>query len=244
MTHPPHVDAAPAPRSPWPRVVLAAAFAAGVAAFFLLGGHRVLTFDALREHREALLDFTARNYAGALIGATLAYAVLTALSVPGGAVMSLAMGLLFGRWVGTAAVVVAATTGATAVFLAARYLVGGWARRRLGGRGARLARAFERDAFHYLLFTRLVPVFPFWLVNLAPALTGVRLRTFVLATFVGIVPGTFVFVNLGESLGRIDSARDLLSTRVLLALSLLGALALVPIVVRRLRGRPAEEATV
>ncbi|HEU4885443.1 MAG TPA: VTT domain-containing protein, partial [Longimicrobium sp.] len=148
-----------------------------------------------------------------------------------------AMGLLFGRWVGTAAVVLAASVGATLAFLAARYLFADAARRRMGPRLQRLARGFERDAFNYMLFVRLVPVFPFWLMNLVPAFTPVSARTFFVATAIGIAPGTFVFVNLGESLGRIESPRDLVGPGTLLALALLGLLSLLPIAFKKLRNR-------
>jgi uncharacterized membrane protein YdjX (TVP38/TMEM64 family) len=209
--------------------------AGAVAAFLVFGGE--LRFDALRENREALRAFTERHYAAVLAGAALAYVAAAALSLPVGVLLTLACGFLFGRWVGTAVVVVSASAGATLAFLAARYLLAEWARARMGGRAAALLRGFGEDAFHYLLFLRLVPVFPFWLVNLAPALTPVRTRTFFVATLVGIVPGTFVYANLGTSLARIESPRDLVSGTTLAALALLGALSLVPILVRRLRTR-------
>ena len=126
-------------------------------------------------------------------------------------ILSLTMGFVFGRWVGTALVVVAATVGATIVFLAARYIFADAARKRLGALGEKINAGFTENAFNYMLFLRLVPAFPFFLVNLAPAFTSIPLRTFVLATFIGIIPGTFVFVNLGETLGRIDSLQGLVS---------------------------------
>ncbi|HEX7239041.1 MAG TPA: VTT domain-containing protein [Longimicrobiaceae bacterium] len=125
--------------------------------------------------------------------------------------------------------------GATAVFLGARYLFADAARKRLGPRARRLAEGFGEDAASYLLFMRLVPVFPFWLTNLVPAFAPVRVRTYVATTAVGILPGSFVFANLGESLGRIGSADQLLSREVVGSLALLGLLALVPVAVRRLR---------
>jgi len=100
---------------------------------------------------------------------------------------------------------------------------------------AKILGGFERDAFNYLLFLRLVPVFPFWLVNLAPAFTAIPLRTYFVATAVGIVPGSFVFANLGQSLGRIESLEGLLSGEVIAALALLGALVLAPVVIKKWR---------
>jgi uncharacterized membrane protein YdjX (TVP38/TMEM64 family) len=170
-----------------------------------------------------------------LVGAAAVYTVATAFSVPGAVVLSLGVGFLFGRWVGTAVIVVAATLGATLVFLAARYLFQDAARQRLGTTGRRVIEGFQDNAFNYLLFLRLVPLFPFWLVNLVPALTGIRLRTYVAATAIGILPGTFVFANLGQSLGRIDSLGGLLSPGLLLAFGLLGLLSLVPVLLKRFR---------
>ena len=147
------------------------------------------------------------------------------------------MGFVFGRWVGTVLVVFAATIGATIVFLAARYIFADAARKRLGALGEKINAGFTENAFTYLLFLRLVPVFPFFLVNLAPAFTSIPLRTYVLATFLGIIPGSFVFVNLGQTLGRIDSLQGLVSVETLGAFALLGVFALVPIVIRKMKSK-------
>ncbi|MBW3572848.1 MAG: TVP38/TMEM64 family protein [Gemmatimonadetes bacterium] len=219
----------------WKKVGLAAVMLGALIAFATQGGR--LDFETVKAHRAELLAFTHRHYAAMLIGATLAYTLATAISFPAGVLLTLTMGLLFGRWVGTAAVVLAASVGATLAFLAARYLFADAVRRRMGPRLQRLARGFERDAFNYILFVRLVPVFPFWLMNLVPAFTPVSARTFFVATAIGILPGTFVFVNLGESLGRIESPRDLVGPGTLVALALLGVLSLLPIAFKKLRTR-------
>jgi uncharacterized membrane protein YdjX (TVP38/TMEM64 family) len=138
-------------------------------------------------------------------------------------------------------VVCAATIGATILFLAARYIFADVLRKRLGAVGERINEGFTENAFSYMLFLRLVPAFPFFLVNLAPAFTSIPLRTFVLATFIGIIPGTFVFVNLGETLGRIDSLQGLVSWQTFGAFALLGVLALIPILVKKLRSRQAQK---
>ncbi|HWK90063.1 MAG TPA: TVP38/TMEM64 family protein [Longimicrobium sp.] len=244
------VAAAPPPRRvrargrTWKKAALGAVIVGAVAAFFLLGGHHWLTFERLKEHREELLEFTRQNYAAMLVAAVLVYTAATAASLPAGLPMSLAAGLLFGKWVGTAVVVVAATVGAWLAFLSARYLFADVVRRRMGPRLKRLARGFEQDAFNYILFIRLVPVFPFWLMNLVPAFTPVSARTFFVATGVGIIPGSFVFVNLGESLGRIERPGDLVSPATLFALALLGVLSLVPIVWKKTRTRFRERRNV
>jgi len=217
------------------KLALLAVFVAVVIAFFALGGQDYLTLDAVKANRDALLGFTREHFVAALAIAFVVYAGTVAFSLPGGLVLSLTMGFIFGRWVGTVLVVVAATVGATVVFLAARYLFADAARRRMGALGAKISAGFTENAFNYLLFLRLVPLFPFFLVNLAPAFTNIGLRTYVLATLIGIIPGAFVYVNLGQTLGRIESLSGLVSTETLGAFVLLGALALVPVLVRKYR---------
>ena len=226
----------------WLKVALLVLFAGVVVAFFALGGQRYLTLESIKANRDAMLRFTDAHFVAALALGFAVYAGAVAFSLPGALVLALATGFVFGRWVGTALVVAAATTGATILFLAARYIFADAARRRLGALGERINAGFTENAFSYLLFLRLVPAFPFFLVNLAPAFTSVPLRTFVLATLVGIVPGTFVFVNLGETLGRIDSLAGLVSWETLIAFALLGALALVPVYLRRRASTRAPDA--
>ncbi|MEO8304558.1 MAG: TVP38/TMEM64 family protein [Betaproteobacteria bacterium] len=227
---------------PWRKLALAAVLASVVIAFFALGGPRHLSLDTVKANRDALVEFTNRHYVAALAIAFAVYASAVAFSLPAGLVLSLTMGFLFGRWVGTALVVIAATIGATFVFIAARYLFADAARQRMGKLGAKIITGFAENALNYLLFLRLVPLFPFFLVNLAPAFTSISVRTFALGTLIGIIPGTFVIVNLGQALGRIDSLSGLLSTETLGAFVLLGVLALVPVLVRKFRSSPVEKA--
>lgn len=240
---PPSTGPAPAPnKGRWIKVALGVTFVGGVAAFFALGGQHYLTLDTIKAHRDALLAFTDQHFAAALLVAFFVYAGATAFSLPGGLLLSLTMGFIFGRWIGSALVVTAATVGAVIVFLAARYIIADFARRKLGTLGARINAGFTEHAFSYMLFLRLVPVFPFFLVNLAPAFTSIPLRTYALATFIGIIPGTFVFVNLGQTLGRIDSLQGLVSLQTLGAFALLGVFALIPIGLRTLKARRALKA--
>lgn len=223
-------------------IALFSTLAALVIVFFALEGHRYLSLDVVKAHRDTLLSFARAHYPAALAIAFVTYVGTTALSLPGALVLSLTMGFIFGRWVGTVLVVFAATIGATLLFLAARYLFADAAHRRLGRLGERISAGFTENAFNYLLFLRLVPLFPFFLVNLAPAFTNIRLGTFVAATFIGVIPATFVYVNLGETLGRIDSLSGLISTETIGAFVLLGLLALVPVFVRKWRAARAARA--
>ncbi|MFO1396886.1 MAG: VTT domain-containing protein [Burkholderiales bacterium] len=227
----------PAARARLARLVILLAFAGAIGAFFALGGHRYLTLDTIKRHRDLLLAFTEAHYVQALAIAFVTYTAAVAFSIPGAVLLSLVVGFVFGRWAGTLLVLFAATLGAALLFLAARYVFADAARRRLGPAGRRINEGFTRNAWSYLLFLRLVPAFPFFLVNIAVAFSSVPLSTFVAATFVGIIPGTFVFVNLGETLSRIDSLQGLLSLPALGAFALLGVLALVPVAVRRWRGK-------
>jgi len=204
-----------------------------IAAFAVLG-RQWLDLDTLLQYRDQLLALAETHRWGLALGFALVYILTTALSFPGASALSLAAGFLFGRWLGTVIVVTAATVGAVLVFWLCRYLAADWARQRLQRfpKAQRLIEGFSADAFPYLLFLRLVPVFPFWLVNITPAFTPISTRTYVLATAIGILPGSFVYVNLGRTLGTIDSAADLVSRRVALALGLLGLLSLVPVLAR------------
>jgi uncharacterized membrane protein YdjX (TVP38/TMEM64 family) len=233
--------ASPPPSSgrPWGKLVVIALFAGAIAAFFALGGQDYLSLETIKANRDALLSFADRHFVPALAIAFIVYVAATALSLPGGLVLSLTMGFIFGRWVGTVLVVIAATVGATLVFLAARYLFAEAARKRLGAVGERINAGFTENAFSYLLFLRLVPAFPFFLVNLAPAFTNIPVRTYVLATLIGIIPGTFVYVNLGQTLGRIESLQGLVSRETLIAFGLLGLFALLPVAWKRLKARRA-----
>ncbi len=220
----------------WLKLGILTVFVGGLATFFILGGDQYLSLDVIKNNRDALLAYTESNYLQAVLLAIIIYTASTAFSIPGATVLSLAVGFLFGRWVGTAMILVAATLGATLVFLAARYLFADAARQKInGGMAAKLINGFNDNALHYLLFLRLVPLFPFWLVNLAPAFTPIKLRTYVVGTAIGILPGCFVFANLGQSLGRIDSLDQLVSAETLLAFGLLGLFALLPVMVKKFR---------
>jgi uncharacterized membrane protein YdjX (TVP38/TMEM64 family) len=214
---------------------------AGIA-FVAAGGHHYLTFAALAENREWLSSLVQRwGFVAALLYIAV-YAGLVALSVPGAAILTIAGGFLFGTWLGTLCAILGATLGATGVFLATRAGLGGLARR-AGPLVGKLEAGFRTDAFNYLLVLRLVFIFPFWLVNLVPALVGVRLWTFILATFLGIIPGTFVYASFGNGLGNVVGEPGLV---VLLRPSVLGPivglviLALIPVGYKRWRTkRPA-----
>ena len=221
-----------------PLVVLVA----GLAAFFAFGLDDYVSFYALRDHREVLLQFVASHGVRAALLFMACYAVVIAFSIPGGAVMTIAGGFFFGTIAGTVYVVIAATVGATALFLAARTALGDALRAKAGPAMKKMEAGFRKNALNYLLVLRLVPLFPFWLVNLVPALLGVPLGTYLIATFVGIIPGTFVYVSVGNGLGAVFDAGEMpdlsivFAPDILIPLVGLALLALVPVAYKKFKG--------
>jgi len=240
------------------RFAPAAAVVAVVALAYALGLHRDLSFATFIRHRGAIDQFIAAHAILAVSGFIALYIAVVSLSLPGGGILTMTGGFLFGPVLGTAASAVGGLIGGTIIFLIARSAFGEFLTRRAGPFAAKLAEGFRADAFSYLLFLRLVP-FPFWLVNLTPALFGVRLKTFILATAIGILPATAAFAVFGAGLGSVIAAHEahynvcmaagradctvnfdlshVLTPTLLLALAALGLLALLPVLARRLWGR-------
>ena len=225
-----------------PLLPLLAAFVA----FFALGLNEYLTLDTLRENRAVLKEWVQSNRTEAVLIFIGVYIVVAAASLPAGAVLSVTGGFLFGSVFGAAWIVIGATIGATLLFVIARSALGEPLRRRFGGRIKAMEEGFRRNAFSYMLILRLVPLFPFWLVNLAPAFLGVSLLTFVVTTAIGIIPGAFVFASIGNGLNALFEAGeqpDLSLTSIILRpdfyipIAGLLILSLIPVVYRALAGR-------
>jgi len=213
-----------------------------ITAFALaMGWHRELSLSALLERRAAIEGFVALHWIEALAAYTLLYVAVTALSLPAASFLTIFGGLIFGALTAAVATLIGATVGATIIFLIAKSALGGWLVRRAGARVEKVAAGFRADAFNYLLFLRLVPFFPFWLVNLVPALLGVRLRTFVVATALGMIPGTLAYAFFGAGLDSAIKAQNA-TVKLFAGLIALGLLSLVPVVVRRYKaGRPSSQ---
>jgi len=235
-----HKGAAPRRHIAWRRWIPLLLLAAGLAAVLAFDLERFLSFEALQRHRAWLVAQVDAHpvQTGALF--FIIYATAIALSVPGGAVLSIAGGCLFGTAFGSGLIISAATVGACIIFLAARTALRDVLRRRAGPFLQRMEQGFLKDAFHYLLVLRLVPLFPFWLVNLVPAFFGMSLRSYALATLIGIAPASIVFASLGSGLGSLLDAGQtpdlgiLFTPRLLLPILGLALLALTPVVYRRL----------
>jgi uncharacterized membrane protein YdjX (TVP38/TMEM64 family) len=211
------------------KIVLASAIVGALTLFFFLDLGRFLTLTALKANRQVLLDYYAAHTVAMVAGFMAVYIVQTALSLPGAAILSLAAGAVFGAALGTVYTNIAATLGATAAFLVARYIFRDTILSRFGSRLEGMNRELEARGFSYLLFLRLVPLFPFFLINLAAGLTRLPLRTFFIGTMLGIIPGGFVYVNAGASLATIDSLSGIASPRVLGSFALLVLFALLPV---------------
>jgi uncharacterized membrane protein YdjX (TVP38/TMEM64 family) len=211
------------------KTVLLLVALAGVALFFSFDLQRFLTLTALKANRQTLFDLYATHRLLMVAGFMALYIIQTALSLPGAAILSLAAGAIFGPFMGTVYANIAATLGATLAFLATRYLLRDVVLKKFGSRLEGMNKELEIRGFNYLLFLRLVPLFPFFLINLAAGLTRLPLRTFFFGTMFGIIPGGFVYVNAGASLASIDSLAGVASPRVLASFVLLGLFALIPV---------------
>jgi uncharacterized membrane protein YdjX (TVP38/TMEM64 family) len=207
---------------------------------------RYLTFDALKENRDLLTSWVAQNGIVAAVVFVGVYAAAVAISIPGAAVLTMTSGFLFGAVLGTLCSVTGATIGAVIVFAAARTALSDLLRAKAGPRLKKLEDGFRENAFSYLLTLRLVPVFPFWLVNLAPALLGVPIRVFFAATFVGIIPGGFVYALVGAGLGSIFdrgetfSITSVMTPEIIAALLGLALLSLLPVAYKKFKARSAD----
>lgn len=207
------------------------------ALFFAFDLGRFLTLESLKNNRDLLLAWQGDHRLATVALFMLIYIAQTALSLPGATILSLSAGALFGPWLGTLYAVTAATIGAGLAFLAVRYLFRDGVVKKFGGKLDGINRELDGRGLNYLLFLRLVPVFPFFLINLAAGLTRLPLRTFLLGTFVGIIPGGFVYVNAGAGLAAINTLGDIASPRVLGAFALLGLFALIPVLYGKFKGR-------
>ncbi|MEQ8196370.1 MAG: TVP38/TMEM64 family protein [Rhodospirillales bacterium] len=221
------------------RLLPVAAIMAIFAAFFLLGGHHFITVETLKAHRETLLGWAADHRILLAAVFMVFYAVMVAASIPGALVLTIAGGFVFGAVEATVYVIFAATLGATAIFLIARYAFRDYFRERAGNAVRKMESGFRENALSYLLVLRLVPLFPFFLVNLVPALLGVPLRTYIIGTALGIIPGTFVYCLVGNGLGAVidrggepDLGR-IFEPEILSALIGLALLSLIPVVYKR-----------
>jgi uncharacterized membrane protein YdjX (TVP38/TMEM64 family) len=222
-----------------------------------MGWHKQLTLETLIENRAAILASVAAHRGAAMAAFVALYATTVALSIPGATVLTVSGGIVFGILAGAFTTIIGATIGATVIFLVARSAFGGWLVARAGPLAERLAKGFRENAFTYLLFLRLVPLFPFWLVNIVPALCGISLGSYVAATVVGIIPVTLAFTLFGAGLDSALAAQQAVydaciaagrpactiefdpwaaaTPQLIVSLVAIGAVAFIPLLVKHLR---------
>ncbi len=230
MTNPPPTPPdEPVSKKSWiPKVLIVSVLAGAIGLVFHYDLHTTyLTLDALKESRASLQGSYSEHTALFIIGFIAIYVLVTALSIPGATIMTLAAGAIFGRWVGTGVVSIASTTGATLACVIARYLLRESIQSKFGAKLVAINEGIEREGAFYLFTLRLVPAFPFFIINLLMGLTGIRLVTFFFVSMVGMLPATFIYVNAGTELSQIDSLKGILSPTLILAFVLLGILPLI-----------------
>ena len=217
--------------------------ALGIGIFFLFDGPSYITIETLSSNRQALEEWVGRYGIWAQLFYVLIYIFATAFSLPVGALLTITAGFLFGIVVGTIIVVLGATIGSVGIFIAVRMGVGDFLTRNTGSWAARMSEGFKKDAFSYLLMLRLIPIFPFALVNVVPALLGVSLSVYVLATLIGIIPGSLVYVLLGNGLGAIfDTGGNvdmglIFEPEIFLPILALAGLVLLQLIYKKLRSK-------
>ncbi len=213
------------------RILLAVVLAAAVATFFVLDLGRFLSLDFFKAQQAAIEAYRAANPLSSAAVFFLVYVAVTALSLPGAAVMTLLGGAILGLAWGTLIISFASTIGATLAFLASRFLLHDWVQARFGGRLKTVNEGIRKDGALYLFTLRLVPIFPFFVINLVMGITPIRTWTFYWVSQIGMLAGTLVYVNAGTQLARIESARGILSPEVLVSFALLG---IFPLLARKL----------
>ena len=217
------------------RIVFASAIAVVLVIVFVHLGD-FFTFSTLQQNKDAIGRYAQSHYLFAVILFILTYAVITALALPGALILTLAGGFLFGVLAGTLYVNVGATIGATLAFMGSRYLFRDAILKRFDEKLKLFQQGLAKNAFHYLLMLRLIPLFPFFLINLLSGITPIRLSTYIGATALGIIPGSVVYCIAGQQLGSINSVQEIASPGVLGALTLLGLFALIPVAYSYRRG--------
>lgn len=246
----------------WPLIALIAIMIVA----YSLGWHKYLSIQNLAENKEYFSKFVRENWLNAVLAYAGIYALTTTLSLPVGSILTVIGGFLFGWLTAGLITIVSATIGATLVFTVAKSTLGEFLRQKAGPFVQKLTAGFNDDAFGYLMFLRLVPVFPFWLVNIAPALFGVKMRTFLITTFLGIIPGTFAIALLGSGLGSVIDQQQamydacvaqkgadacvfdisvgaLITPQLLAAFAALGVVALIPVAIKRWKAHNAKKST-
>jgi len=209
------------------KIILLILLAALVGSFFAFDLQQYATLDTLKQHRQTLEDYYAQNTGLTILIYFGVYVATTALSLPGATVLTLAGGMLFGLVNGLIIVSFASTAGATLAFLASRYLIGSSVQRKFGDKLKTINEGVRKDGVFYLISLRLMPIFPFFLINLLMGLTAIRLSVFYIVSQIGMLPGTLVYINAGTEIAKITSLKGILSPTLIFSFVLLGIFPLI-----------------
>jgi len=214
-----------------PKIIIILVIATLALLFFAFDLQQYLTISYLKAQQQAFADYYAHHTGFTIAAYVIIYIIVTALSLPGATVMTLAGGALFGLWLGILLISFASTIGATLAFLVARFLLRDFVQRKFGDKLTAINAGVEKEGAFYLFTLRLIPIFPFFIINLVMGLTPIRTAVYYIVSQIGMLVGTFVYVNAGTQLGKIDSLKGILSPGLLFSFALLG---IFPIVAKKL----------
>lgn len=203
--------------------------------FRVSGYSDLVTFDNMKSHADFFKDYVNNNYIKSAILYFIGYNIFTALALPGAVIISICGGYVFGLAGGLLFSITGATSGACLAFLASRYLLGTYINKKYQQQLTKFNHELSYNGYLYMLTMRLIPIFPFFLVNILAGLTSMRFRTFFWTTFIGIIPGGFVFIYAGSRLSQLNSVRDVLSSQMLSVFVFLGCLALIPVFYKKIK---------
>ncbi|MFH0976168.1 MAG: TVP38/TMEM64 family protein [Spirochaetota bacterium] len=215
------------------RIIVLMTVAAAIAAVKLTGLDTLLTFEQFKLYQQQLVSFVSLNYLFSVIIYILIYLIVTAVSIPGAAVLTLAGGFLFG-FAGIFYVNIGATSGAVSAFMFSRYIFGSWIQNKYEDKLSGFNSEIEKHGNNYMLALRFIPLIPFFLVNIFAGISRIPLRTFLWTTSVGIIPGSFVYIYSGRQAGTLESIADIISARILIAFLLLALMSLAPVFIKKL----------
>jgi len=222
------------------RFTLLVIILATIAIIRFAGVDSYLTFENLQANKYRLQQIVEGNYLQSAGGYVLLYIVVVAFSIPGATILTLSGGFLFGVLWGAIYVNAGATTGAALAFLFCRYVAGEWVQNKYGDKLNKFNKELEENGYRYLLALRLIPVFPFFLINIFAGMTKISWRTFMWTTTLGILPGSLVYVFAGSQLKAIESVKDIFSAKIIGAFSLLALFVLIPVIINYIKRRRKE----
>ena len=213
------------------KIIIVVVIVGLIAAFKVFGLGQYLSFSYLKESRDTLVSLYEEHTALVIAAYFIIYVLTTSLSLPGASPLTIIGGAVMGFWVATLVVSFASTIGATLACFVSRFLLRDWVQNKLGDRIKKVNEGIEKEGIFYLFTLRLIPLFPFWMINLAMGLTKMPLVTYYWVSQIGMLPGTMVYVNAGKELGKIDSLKGILSPSLIISFALIG---IFPLVVKKL----------